>query len=215
MTLTDALAAMPLVAILRGVTPPEAADMARALADAGITIAEVPLNSPDPLKSIAAMAAAVGDRMLIGAGTVLHAQQVAEVVQAGGRLIVAPNARDEVVRAAKAQGAAALPGVATPTEAFAACEAGADGLKLFPAEAAHPGVLKAWRAVMPTDLPILPVGGIDEESFGAWWAAGATGFGLGSTLYKPGRSAAEVGDRARALCAALDRVRRYQGRACG
>ncbi|WP_116083339.1 2-dehydro-3-deoxy-6-phosphogalactonate aldolase [Tropicimonas sp. IMCC34011] len=207
MIFADALSTTPLVAILRGIETHEAGDIALALVDAGFTIAEVPLNSPDPLRSIAAMLEAAGDRLMVGAGTVLRAEDVDAVVDAGGQIIVSPDYKESVVRRTKERGAVSLPGISTPTEAFAAIDAGADGLKIFPAEASHPGVLKAWRAVMPADLPILPVGGIDETNLADWWQAGASGFGLGSSLYKPGRSAAEIGERAAAIRAALERVR--------
>ena len=197
------LARCPLVAILRGVTPDAVVDIALALEERGFTIVEVPLNSPDPLDSIARLATAVGDRMLVGAGTVIEPDSVDAVVDAGGRLIVMPHADAAVVERAKRRGAVAVPGFATPGEAFAMLRAGADGLKLFPAEAAPPPVLKAMRAVLPAQVPVLPVGGITPESMAAYRAAGASGFGLGSALYKPGDTAAAVAQKAQAFQAAL------------
>ena len=201
--LKTALARCPLVAILRGIKPEEVAPVGAALIDAGFAIIEVPLNSPDPLTSIARLAHQFGDLALIGAGTVLTPTQVNDVNAAGGRLIVMPHADTEVIRAAKAARMAALPGFQTPTEAFAAFHAGADGLKLFPAEAATPAILKAMKAVLPPELPILPVGGITPERMDAYFQVGASGFGLGSALYKPGDSADQVAAAARKFIAAL------------
>ncbi len=197
------LAACPLVAIIRGVTPGEAEGIGGALFDAGIRIIEVPLNSPDPLTSIAKLAGMLGDRALIGAGTVLQPGQVAEVQAAGGRLIVSPGTDAAVIRAAVAAGMASCPGYFTPSEAFAAIGAGAHGLKLFPAEAASPAVVKAQRAVLPKDVPVLAVGGVTAETIGGWMAAGADGAGLGSALYRPGQSAAETAANAKAFVAAV------------
>jgi 2-dehydro-3-deoxyphosphogalactonate aldolase len=199
----DALAACPLVAILRGVRPEECLEIGHALVDAGFRIIEVPLNSPEPFESIALLARELGEQALIGAGTVTSPQHVDEVAQAGGRLIVMPHSDPKVVVEAKALRLAALPGFATPTEAFAMLEAGADGLKLFPAEANPPKVLKAVRAVLPRDVPILPVGSITVENMGEYWAAGANGFGLGSALYKPGATAAQVSKSAAKFRAAM------------
>jgi 2-dehydro-3-deoxyphosphogalactonate aldolase len=182
----DALAELPLIAILRGVTPDEAVPAAQALADAGFRIIEVPLNSPQPLRSIERMARALGERCLIGAGTVMSAAQVDEVARAGGRLIVMPHGDAQVIRAAKARGLWCAPGIATPAEGFAALAAGADALKLFPAELLTPPVVKALRAVFPPQVLFLPVGGITPQGMAAYRAAGANGFGLGSALYKPG-----------------------------
>ncbi|WP_341989342.1 2-dehydro-3-deoxy-6-phosphogalactonate aldolase [Azorhizobium sp. AG788] len=201
LTFPEALAACPLVAILRGLTPAEAPEIGTALVDAGFTLIEVPLNSPEPLVSIRLLAEAFGDRALIGAGTVLSPADVDAVAAAGGRIIVMPHADLEVIRAAKARGLICTPGVATPTEAFAARAAGADALKLFPAEGIPPVIVKAWRAVL-RDIPLLPVGGIHAGNMAAYRAAGANGFGIGSALYAPGKSAAAVATDAHALLSA-------------
>jgi 2-dehydro-3-deoxyphosphogalactonate aldolase len=200
----DALAACPLVAILRGVKPDECVGIGAALVDAGFTIIEVPLNSPDPYASIALLSREFGTHALVGAGTVLDPKHVDEVAQAGGRLIVMPHADSRVVIEAKALGLTALPGFATPTEAFAMLAAGADGLKLFPAEASPPKVLKAIRAVLPREVPILPVGSITVENMGDYWSSGANGFGLGSALYKVGSIAEQVGKSAAKFKAAIE-----------
>ena len=193
----DAFAKCPLIAILRGVTPNEVEAIGEALVEAGFTILEVPMNSPDPLDSIARLARRLEGRAVVGAGTVLRVKDVEAVGAAGGTLIIAPNANVRVIAAAADKGYVALPGIATPTEAFAALEAGAAALKLFPAEAASPAVLKAMRAVLPKATRVLPVGGIVPEGMAEWRKAGAAGFGLGSALYAPGMTAAEVGNRAR------------------
>jgi 2-dehydro-3-deoxyphosphogalactonate aldolase len=197
--------ALPLVAILRGLTPPEAEPVARALYDAGFRLIEVPLNSPDPLTSIATIRRALPQDALVGAGTVLSAQAVAQVQAAGGELIVMPHADMAVIRAAKAAGLLCIPGVATPTEAFAALAAGADALKLFPAELLSPAALKAMRAVLPANVALFPVGGIKPEGMQAYRAAGAAGFGLGSALYAPGMSVETVSGRALAFVTAWQR----------
>ena len=193
---------LPLIAILRGLTPAEAPAVGDALLDAGFRVLEVPLNSPDPLASIAALAGRHGGRALVGAGTVSTTAQVAEVAAAGGRLIVMPHADGAVVRAAKAAGLWCVPGAATPTEAFAALAAGADALKLFPAELLTPPVLKALRAVLPREVKLLPVGGITPRNLNDYVAAGASGFGLGSALYRPGSTPAEVAASAAAFAQA-------------
>jgi 2-dehydro-3-deoxyphosphogalactonate aldolase len=197
--LQERLAPLPLIAILRGVRPAEAIPIGQALIDAGFVAIEVPLNSPEPQISIARLAGAFGDRALIGAGTVLTAQHIEKVAGAGGRLLVMPHGDPALIRAAKARGLLCVPGVATPTEAFGALAAGADALKLFPAEALPPQVVKAWRAVLPKDVWLLPVGGIAPASMAPYLAAGANGFGLGSALYRAGMSAAEVATSARAF----------------
>ena len=193
----------PLVAIIRGVTPGEAEEIGEALYAGGIRIIEVPLNSPEPLDSIKRLAARLGDRALIGAGTVLEPEQVSRVADAGGQLIVSPNTRTSVVEATVAAGMVSAPGYFTPSEAFEALRAGAHALKLFPAEGASPAVAKAQRAVLPKDVPLLIVGGITPDNMQPWLAAGANGFGLGSGLYRPGQSAEEVERKARAYVAGL------------
>jgi 2-dehydro-3-deoxyphosphogalactonate aldolase len=184
-----AMAKLPLVAILRGVRPEEAPDIAAALLAEDFDLIEIPLNSPAPLTSIAAVRRLAPPRAFVGAGTVLTTAEVDAVAAAGGDLIVTPNTNVEVIARAKALGLVCLPGAATPSEAFAALAAGADGVKAFPAEMIAPAVVKAWRAVLPKAAPILPVGGIAPETMAAYLEAGASGFGLGSALYKPGASA--------------------------
>jgi 2-dehydro-3-deoxyphosphogalactonate aldolase len=192
-----AFARLPLVAILRGVRPHEVVAIGEALVEAGFSLIEVPMNSPEPLRSVAALKQALGDRAVLGAGTVLDPADVARVEQAGGTLIISPNMNPAVIGAAASRGLVALPGIATPTEAFAALAAGAAALKLFPAEAASPAVLKAMRAVLPKDARMLPVGGIAPDTMAPWHAAGAAGYGLGSALYRPGLDASAVGANAR------------------
>lgn len=187
----------PLIAIIRGVTADEAEAIGEAIYEAGIRIVEVPLNSPDPLMSIEKLARRLGDKALVGAGTVLRPEQVADVKKAGGRIIVSPDTNIEVVAAAAEAGLVSSPGYFTPSEAFAAIRAGATALKLFPAEAASPSVLRAHLAVIPRDVPIIIVGGVKPDNMRPWIEAGAAGFGLGSGLYRPGQSAAETLDRAR------------------
>jgi 2-dehydro-3-deoxyphosphogalactonate aldolase len=195
----------PLVAIIRGVTPTDAEAISGALYDGGIRIIEVPLNSPEPLESIRIIAGAFGQRALVGAGTVLDARDVARVAQAGGRLIVAPNTNSAVIEATVAAGMVSSPGYFTPSEAFTAIRAGAHSIKLFPAEGATPAVVKAQKAVLPKDVPLIVVGGVTPESIADWLAAGADGFGLGGGLYKPGQDAATTLEKARAYVAAVKR----------
>lgn len=203
MELTPWLTQCPLVAILRGVKPEEAVAIGAALERQGVVIVEVPLNSPRPMESIALLARAFGDRLLIGAGTVMTEGQVAHIAAAGGRIIVTPHADAAIVRAAKQQGLLAMPGFFTPAEAFAMLAASADALKLFPAEAASPAALRAMRAVLPSGTAVLPVGGIDASNMAAWKEAGAAGFGIGSGIYKPGDSPEAVAAKAHRLVSAL------------
>lgn len=200
-TFTRAMRELPLVAILRGLTPAEAPAIGDAIVEPGFQLLEVPLNSPEPLASIALLRARCPGA-LVGAGTVLHAQQVREVHAAGGQLIVSPNFNAEVVREAVRLGMVSLTGVMTPTEAFGALDAGATGLKLFPAELASPAVVKALLAVLPRGTPLMPVGGITPHNMAEWRAAGAAGFGIGSALYKPGKPAAAVREDAMKFIAA-------------
>ena len=202
MDLRAALTYCPIVAILRGVKPEEIDAIGDALIEAGVTVIEVPLNSPQPFESIKRLAERHAHHALVGAGTVLDVADVARVKQAGGKLIVAPNFDADVVRAAKAAGLATLPGVMTPSEGFAALKAGAGGLKLFPAEIIPPAVFRAWRAVFPSETLMLAVGGVGVDNIEAYRDAGASGYGIGSALYKPGRPAAEIGKLAKALVAA-------------
>jgi 2-dehydro-3-deoxyphosphogalactonate aldolase len=202
MNLRAALSSCSIVAILRGVKPDEIDGIGDALIEAGVTIIEVPLNSPQPFESIKRLAARHAHHALIGAGTVLQAGDVARVKDAGGQLVVAPNFDADVVRATKAAGLVSLPGVMTPSEGFAALKAGAEGLKLFPAEIIPPAVFKAWRAVFPPDTPLLAVGGVGVGNIRSYAEAGASGYGIGSALYKPGRSPAEIAQLARALAVA-------------
>ncbi|MYL99220.1 2-dehydro-3-deoxy-6-phosphogalactonate aldolase [Novosphingobium sp. FGD1] len=197
----SAFAALPLVAILRGIRADEVEAAGEALVEAGFTLIEVPLNSPDPLSSIERLARRVGDKAIVGAGTVLTSVQVGEVQDAGGAMIVSPNTDIRVIAESAARGMVSLPGYFTPSEAFAALQAGATGLKLFPAEAATPAVVKAQRAVLPKHVPLLAVGGITPDNMGPWQAAGADGFGLGSALYRAGASADEIAANARAFAA--------------
>jgi len=188
-----------LIAIIRGVTPGEVEAIGEAVFDAGMRIIEVPLNSPDPLASIARLAAMFGARALVGGGTVLQPDQVTEVKSAGGQLIVSPNTNVEVIEEAVNAGLVSVPGYFTPSDAFDALEAGATAIKLFPAEGASPAMLKAQRAVLPKDLPVIVVGGIHPGNMQPWVDAGANGFGLGSALYRPGQSASETAEKARAF----------------
>lgn len=193
----------PLVAIIRGVTPDEAVEIGEAIFDAGIRIIEVPLNSPDPIASIARLAERFGDRALVGAGTVLEPEDVARVADAGGRLIVSPNTHVPVIEATVGAGMVSSPGFYTPSDAFDALRAGAHALKFFPAEAASPKVVKALKAVLPPDVPLLVVGGVTPETVDRWLDAGADGFGLGSGVYRPGQDAQTVGRQAAAYVAAV------------
>ena len=208
--MTDHLAAFdaaflqaPLVAILRGLTPAEAPAVGDALAEAGFTLLEVPLNSPEPIESIRLLAERLAGRAMVGAGTVLTTDDVARVQDAGGTLIVSPNTNPEVIRASVTAGLASLPGYFTPSEGFAALAAGATALKLFPADGTTPAFLKAQRAVLPVATRMLAVGGITPHNMAEWRAAGANGFGLGSNLYRPGKSAEAVGVDARQYITAL------------
>ena len=203
--LNNYLQECPLIAIIRGVTPDDAAGIGDAIFEGGIRIIEVPLNSPDPLKSIDILAGKFGDTMLVGAGTVLAPGDVERVRDSGGRIIVSPDTNTEVIAAAAGAGLVSCPGYFTPSEAFAAIRAGASGLKLFPAEGADPVVLKAQLAVIPNDVPIIVVGGVKPDNMQPWADAGAAGFGLGSGLYKPGQSAEETLAKARAYVAGLGR----------
>lgn len=198
-------AKLPLVAILRGLQPQEAVAVGQALVQSGITLLEVPLNSPQPLQSIALLRQAF-PQAVVGAGTVLTVAQVAEVHAAGGQMVVSPNFNAEVVHESCRLGLVSLPGILTPTEAFAALAAGANALKIFPAELASPAFVKALLAVLPAGTRLLPVGGIGAANLPAWRAAGAAGFGMGSSLFRPGKAAAQVAEDALELVAA------YQGR---
>jgi 2-dehydro-3-deoxyphosphogalactonate aldolase len=195
----------PLVAIIRGVTPADAQATAKALYEAGIRIIEVPLNSPDPLESIRIIAEQFGDRALVGAGTVLDSSKVAEVAQAGGRLVVSPNTNIPVIETTVAAGLVSLPGYFTPSEAFEAIGAGAHSIKLFPAEAASPALVKSQKAVLPKDVPLIVVGGVTPESIPGWLGSGADGFGLGGGLYEPGQDSKTTLEKARAYVAAVRR----------
>ena len=193
----------PLIAILRGVRPDEVEAIGDALVDGGIRIIEVPLNSPDPLDSIARLSARLAGRALVGAGTVLSVDQIEPIRAAGGRLIVSPSVNAAVIAATVAAGLMSCPGYLTPSEGFTAIDAGAHALKLFPAEAASPAVVRAQRAVLPKELKLIVVGGVAPDTMAPWLAAGADGFGLGSGIYRPGQTAADTLSRARAYRAAL------------
>jgi 2-dehydro-3-deoxyphosphogalactonate aldolase len=195
-TFADWLKRWPLVAILRGIKPGEALDVGAALVETGFCIIEVPLNSPEPFASIIRLSKRFGDKVLIGAGTVTDWEQVQKIADAGGKIIVMPHADVRIVEAAKRRNLFVVPGFATATEGFRMIEAGADGIKLFPAESNPPKVLKALRAVLPKDVPVLPVGGVTPANMKEYWDAGADGFGLGSALYKPGDTVAKVAQSA-------------------
>ncbi len=202
LSVETALKTLPLVAILRGLTPEEAVDMGEALVAAGFTCLEVPLNSPRPLESIRLLRDAMDGRAVVGAGTVLTPQAAQDVAGAGGQLVISPNADPRVIERTKALGLFSMPGCFTPTEAFSALQAGADVLKLFPAELAGPGAVKAMKAVLPRSQPLYAVGGVEPANIDDWRKAGADGFGIGSALYKPGRTSDEVGAVARAFVTA-------------
>ncbi len=202
MSLWSHIADLPLVAILRGLRPEDAEATGAALIDAGFRAIEVPLNSPDPFTSIARLVQRFGNRAVIGAGTVLTVDDVQRLADTGAKLMVSPNTDPAVIVAAKAAGLYALPGFFTATEAFAALHAGADGLKLFPAETTTPAHVKALKAVLPPEVPVFAVGGVTPETMTPWIDAGAQGFGLGSALFKPGMAPGAVGDKARAFAAA-------------
>ena len=196
----------PIISILRGVHPAEAVAIAGVILAAGIDRIEVPLNSPSPLESISAIAKTYGDRALIGAGTVLTIAQVRQVRAAGGKLVVSPNCDPAVIAATIAAGMQSWPGIFTPSEAFAALQAGATGLKLFPGDMASPKGLKAMRAILPTGTQVYAVGGAGPENFAEWIAASADGFGLGSAIYKPGDTPETVAAKAQAIVAAFDAI---------
>lgn len=195
----------PLIAIIRGVTPDEAEAIGRALYDGGVRIIEVPLNSPDPLSSIRKIADALGDDALVGAGTVVELDDVARVRDAGGRIVVSPNMNPRIISATVAAGMVSSPGIFTPTEAFSAIHCGAHAIKLFPAEAASPKVVKSIRAVLPAEVRLLIVGGVTPESMESWLTAGADGFGLGGGIYKAGQTPEATLEKARAYVAALSK----------
>ena len=207
MTLEDALNECGIVAILRGVSPDEAIPVGQALYDAGVRVVEVPLNSPAPFLSIAKLAKEFAGRMVVGAGTVLTVQDVNMLKSAGGEICVSPDCNEVVIARAVELGMVPLPGVFTPTEAFAAIRAGASSLKLFPAEAASPAVIKAWKAVLPKTVKIYAVGGVTPENMGDWISAGASGFGIGSSIYKPGMSVDAVREAAGKLVSAWNKAK--------
>lgn len=196
-----AITTCPLVAILRGIKPEDVDAVSDTLVEAGLRIIEVPLNSPQPLKSIERLANRHGDDVLVGAGTVMTPDDVIDVRDAGGQLIVTPHMDVDIIDEAKAEGLTCIPGSATPTEAFTALTAGADAIKMFPGEAMPPPVVKAWRAVFPAETRLLVVGGVNADNIKAYQAAGASGFGIGSSLYAPGRNLSEIADAARTLVA--------------
>ena len=207
MKLEDALEACGIVAILRGVTPGEVVAVSQALYDAGIRVVEVPLNSPEPFQSIEKIAKEFSGRIVVGAGTVLSVQDVNVLKAHGGQISVSPDCNEAVISRAVEIGLDPLPGVFTPTEAFAAIRAGAKHLKLFPAEVASPAVIKAWKAVLPKHVKVYAVGGVTPENMGDWLAAGASGFGIGSSLYKPGSNLAKVSESAHSLVSAWKRAK--------
>lgn len=197
----------PLVAILRGLEPERAVAVGKVLVDCGFDIIEVPLNSPDPMTSIAALVKAVGDRAMIGAGTVLTEAEVDQLAALGARLVVSPNCNPAVIRRVAGHGMVSLPGVLTPTEMFAALEAGATGLKIFPADMVSPAIIKAVCAVLPPAVPLFAVGGINADNMGDFLAAGVAGFGVGGSLFKPGKPLADIAADARSIVAAFKAAR--------
>jgi len=199
----DYMKELPLIAILRGLTPDQAVDVGETIYDAGFRIMEVPLNSPDPFSSIALLVRHFGERMLIGAGTVTSAEDCRRVAKAGARLVVAPNTDTDVIATARAADMIAVPGVATPSEAFAAIRAGAKALKLFPADAVGPSGVRAWRAVLPARLPLVAVGGVGPDNMAEWRKAGVDGFGIGSALFRPGMTTSDIRRNADAFIAAF------------
>lgn len=207
MTLEDALEACGIIAILRGVTPDEVIAVSQTLYDAGVRVVEVPLNSPEPFLSIEMLSKAFAGKMIVGAGTVLSVQDVNLLKAHGGQISVSPDCNEAVIARAKDLGLEPLPGVFTPTEAFAAIRAGAKHLKLFPAEVASPQTIKAWKAVLPKHVKIYAVGGVTPENMSDWLAAGASGFGIGSSLYKPGSNLAKVSESAHSLVQAWKRAK--------
>ena len=207
MTLEDALEACGIVAILRGVTPDEVIAVSQTLYDAGIRVVEVPLNSPEPFVSIEKLSKAFADKLVVGAGTVLSVQDVNVLKAHGGQISVSPDCNEAVISRAKDLGIEPLPGVFTPTEAFAAIRAGAKHLKLFPAEVASPQTIKAWKAVLPKHVKIYAVGGVTPENMGDWLAAGASGFGIGSSIFKPGMNLAKISESAHSLVSAWNRAK--------
>lgn len=207
MTLEDALEACGIVAILRGVTPDEVIAVSQTLYDAGIRVVEVPLNSPEPFVSIEKLSKAFADKLVVGAGTVLSVQDVNVLKAHGGQISVSPDCNEAVISRAKDLGIEPLPGVFTPTEAFAAIRAGAKHLKLFPAEVASPQTIKAWKAVLPKHVKIYAVGGVTPENMGDWLAAGASGFGIGSSIFKPGMNLAKISESAHSLVSAWKRAK--------
>lgn len=200
---SEYLKSKPVIAIIRGVKPEEAVDVAQTMYDAGIRIIEVPLNSPDPFTSIKNIVDALGDKMIVGAGTVISAEDVHNLKNAGGEIVVSPNMNPEIIRLSKKLGMLSYPGVMTASECFSALEAGADGLKLFPADVVGMGFIKAVKVVLPKNVPILAVGGVNENNLHEWLAAGADGFGLGSSIYKPGMSLEEISQRCESVICRL------------
>jgi len=207
MSIKSLLTEMPLIAILRGIKPEEAPQVAKLLIDAGFRIIEVPLNSPNPIESIRRMVHELGNQALFGAGTVTDPKSIAAVKAAGGRLIISPHLNVDIVNLTQKSKLFSIPGIATPSEAFTALAAGADALKLFPGEAIPPKVLKAIKVVLPAQTFLLPVGGITKENMADYWQAGAAGFGIGSNLYAPGRNVEEIALRAKELVAEINRIR--------